>query len=94
MFRRNQPDEDPFAALNEANKRGSTTITSGTASPSSGDGAGAGPASDSAFGAAPAGVPGTPKRRSNAPLVLLTLLLAFGAAGALVHFSDQPGRHG
>jgi hypothetical protein len=90
MFRRNQPDDDPFAALNEANKRGSTTISSGTASPSSGDGAGAGPASDSAFGAAPAGVPGTPKRRSNAPLVLLTLLLAFGAAGALVHFSTSP----
>jgi len=90
MFRRKQ-DDDPFAALNEANERGTTTITSGTAAPprAAASAGGSGDDGSAAFGSS-APAPRAPKRRRNAPLVLLTIVASLGGAGALLHFSDSP----
>lgn len=98
MFRRKQDDEDPFAALKDAAERGSTRVTSGNAEATastghSGDESGATASSSSQV----TGVPGSsPRRRGNAFLVLLTIVVSLGAAAALLLFSksDMPGESG
>ncbi|MDO8184307.1 hypothetical protein Q5424_10975 [Conexibacter sp. JD483] len=104
MFRRKQDDDDPFAALKEANARGETRISTGGPAPADPSGGGSASAGDSgpprprpepivlggSGDGAPSGVPGTPKRRRNGPLVLLTLVASVAAAGALVVLSDSP----
>jgi hypothetical protein len=112
MFRRRQDDEDPFAALNEANARGEARIAGGDATTArpSGDStssrASAGGATrprpdpivraqapsraGGPVASAPAGVPGAPRQRRNGPLVLLTVVAAVAASGALVVFSASP----
>lgn len=84
MFRRNTgEDEDPFAALNAANERGSTTIATGGGAPAGGASAPSEPAGER-----------PPKQRSNALLVLLIVVASLGGGGALVHFSESPVEDG
>lgn len=110
MFRRKQDDDDPFAALKEANERGTTTLTSGSAAPPrasvGGEGAhgsahgstqGSGRSGDdgsAAFGAPAVRRARAPERHRNAPLVLLTIVVSLGAAGALVSLSGSPADQG
>jgi hypothetical protein len=94
MFRRKQEDEDPFAALKDATERGSTTVATGGSPSSSASSASAGSSSglggDGPSATQVSGVPGSARDRrgNNGFLVLLTIVLALGGAGALVWLSE------
>lgn len=98
MFRRKQDEEDPFAALKDAAERGSTRVTSGNAEATASTGHSDGESGGKVTSSQVTGVPGSsrPRRRSNAFLVLLTIVVSFGGAAALVLMSegDMPGGDG